>query len=298
LYLTFELLKEGLYDKAVLNYLAQFYCGATCDMKLVWQKAKEYGVNAKPLAERIITQMLFSEVMFQEEEIFEDYYAGRPYFRLKQAYLAYIARMYVVRNRQVSERMIRIMMQELAQKEYLADICKVAILKYYVGRETESAIQYILKEYFVEMCEKHMVFAFYLKYPHEWLREVQLYDKVLVEYRASMGGKVKIHYRIEREGYPADEYHSETLLPVYDDVFVKEFVLYEGETLKYYFEETNQGQQQTSEKAVCSKADIVYEDGKYGRLNLIARLSREKQYEAMVGYKQEEQVAKELFPIY
>ena len=79
---------------------------------------------------------------------------------------------------------------------------------------------------------------------------------------------------------------------------MKEFVLYEGETLKYYFEETNHGQQHTSEKAVCRKANIVYEDGKYGRLNLIARLSREKQYEAMVGYKQEEQVAKELFPIY
>ena len=267
-------------------------------MKLVWQKAKEYGVNAKALAERIITQMLFSEVMFREEEIFEDYYTGRPYFRLKQAYLAYIARMYVVRNRQISERMIRIMIQELAQKEYLADICKVAILKYYVGQEKEPAIRYMLKDYFVEMCEKHLVFAFYLKYPQDWLREVQLYDKVLVEYRGSVDGKVKIFYRIQKEGQPADEYHSETLLSVYDNVFVKEFVLYEGETLKYYFEETNQEKQFTSEKAVCSKTNIVYEEGKFGRLNLIARLSKEKQYEAMVGYKQEERVAKELFPTY
>lgn len=165
LYISFELLKEGLYDKAVLQYLAQFYCGATCDMKLVWQKAKEYGVNAKAIAERIITQMLFSEVMFGEEEIFEDYYTGRPYFRLKQAYLAYVARMYVVRQREISERMIRMMIHELTQKEYLADICKVAILKYYVGQETESALLYMLKDYFVEMCEKHLVFAFYLEYP-------------------------------------------------------------------------------------------------------------------------------------
>ena len=298
LYISFELLKEGLYDKAVLQYLAQFYCGATCDMKLVWQKAKEYGVNAKAIAERIITQMLFSEVMFGEEEIFEDYYTGRPYFRLKQAYLAYVARMYVVRQREISERMIRMMIHELTQKEYLADICKVAILKYYVGQETESALLYMLKDYFVEMCEKHLVFAFYLEYPGEWLREVQLYDKVLIEYRGSMDGKVKFFYRIQREGEPADEYHSETLLAVYDNVFVKEFVLYEGETLNYYFEETNQEKQLMSEKAVCKKTNIVYEEGKFGRLNLISRLSKEKQYEAMVGYKQEEQVAKELFPTY
>ena len=298
LYLTFELLKEGLYDKAVLNYLAQFYCGATCDMKLVWQKAKEYGVNAKAIAERIITQMLFSEVMFGEEDIFEDYYTGRPYFRLKQAYLAYVARLYVVRNREMSERMIRLMIQELAQKEYLADICKVAILKYYAGQETESALFYMLKGYFVEMCEKHMLFDFYMKYPQEWLREVQLYDKVLVEYHGVMDGKVKIFYRIQRDDFPADDYHSETLLPAYDNVYVKEFVLYEGENLRYYFEEVNQDRLLTSDKAICCKEHIVYEEGKFGRLNLISRLSKDKQYEAMIGYKQEEQVAQELFRTY
>lgn len=298
LYLTFELLKEGLYDKAVLNYLAQFYCGATCDMKFVWQKAREYGISAKAIAERIITQMLFSEVMFGEEEIFEDYYTGRPYFRLKQAYLAYVSRMYVVRNRQISEPLIRIMIHELMQKEYLADICKVAILKYYVGRETEVAIQFMLKEFFLEMCEKHMVFAFYMEYPQDWLREVQLYDKVLVEYYGVLDGKVRICYRIQRDGFEVHDYHSETLLPMYDNVFVKEFVLYEDESLKYYFEEINQEKQLVSDKAVCSKTDIVYEAGKFGRLNLISRLSKEKQYEAMVGCKQEEQVAKELFPTY
>ena len=45
--------------------------------------------------------MLFSEMMFGEEEIFADYYEGRTYFRLKQAYLAYVSREYVVCGRQV-----------------------------------------------------------------------------------------------------------------------------------------------------------------------------------------------------
>ncbi len=298
LYLTFELLKEELYDKAVLGYLAQFYCGATCDMKLVWRKAKDYGVNTKALAERIITQMLFSESMFGEEEIFEDYYAGRPYFRLKQAYLAYVARMYVVKNRRISERMIRMMVQELTQKEYLADICKVAILQYYVNQETEPALQHLLKAYLSEMCEKHMVFPFYMQFPQDWLREVQLYDKVLVDYRSHMDGRVKLYYRIQKDESSAEDYHAEILLPVYDSVYVKEIVLYEGESLQYYFEESHGSQQVTGEKAVCSKTNIIYEAGKFGRLNMISRLSRERQYEAMVGYKQEEQVAKELFPTY
>lgn len=300
LYLCFELLQEGLYDNAILTYLAQFYCGATKDMKCVWQKAKEYGVNARSIGERIITQMLFSEVMFHEEDIFEDYYKGRPYFRLKQAYLAYVARLYVVKNRILPESVLHIMIQELSQQEYLADICKVAVLKRYAGEQVEPAMEEMLKGYFEEMNRKHLVFPFYLQYPVKWLKEAQLYDKVMVEYRSEMDGKVKIVYRIlqnmEDEGEEAET--AETLLPVYDDVYVKEFVLYEGETLEYYFVEDQNEMHRAGEKARCRKEQIVYEDGKYGRLNLISRLSKEKQYEAMLHYRKEEKAAEEMFPVF
>ena len=297
LYICFELLKDGFYDKALLNYLAHFYCGATNDMKLVWQKAREYGVNTKTLSERIITQMLFSEVMFQEEEIFEDYCLGKPYFRLKQAYLAYISRMYVIRGRRMSEAMIQLMQGEYAKKEYLADICKVAILKYYADKELDAGKRDTLKDYLREMSEKQLVFPFYLSYPQDWLKEIQLYDKVVVEYQSSLGGKVKIVYRI-KSGEERTEYRAEALLPMYDNVYIKEFVLYEGETLEYYFEETVNEERIVTQQEACRKESIVYEEGKYGRLNMIQRLSREKQYEAMLLYKKEEQVAKELFPTY
>ena len=298
LYLCFELLREDLYDKALLHYLAKFYCGATGDMKLVWTKAKEYGVNTKALAERIITQMLFSENVFGEEAIFEDYYSGKPYFRLKQAYLAYVARMYVVHERFISDDMIRLMMREYRQQEFLADICKAAILKYYAGQATDSDTVWVLQEYFRDLCSKGMVFPFCLSYPQALLKEVQLYDKVMVDYCAKNGGKVKVFYRILKDGEPADEYRAETLLPIYENMHVKEFVLYEGEVLQYYFEETVQEQKIVTEKSECSKTNIVYEDGKYGRLSLISRLSREKQYEAMLHYKKEEAVARELFQTY
>ena len=298
LYVTFDLLQDGFYDKATLSYLAQFYCGATDDMKLVWRKAREYGVNTKGIAERIVTQMLFSETMFAEEEIFADYYQGKPYFRLKQAYLAYVARLYLVKGRIISKDIIRMMVQEIAQKEYLADVCKVAILKYFAGRETEGAFRDLLKDCFGDLCKKNLVFPFYLEYPQEWLREMQLYDKVVVEYRGTLGGKVKVFYRIQKEGEFADEYRAETLLPMYDDLYVKEFVLYEDEVLSYYFEEYTTDEHVSTPKQTKRKANVVYEDGKYGRLNLIARLSKGKQYEAMLLYKKEDQVAESIFKTY
>lgn len=293
LYLCFELVKRGMYDKALLNYLSHYYCGATCNMKYLWGKAREYGVVTYELAERILTQMLFSEVIFGEEEIFEDYYTEKPYFRLKQAYLAYASYQYVIRNREMSKNVFAIIMKELYEKEYLADICKAAILKYFSCKDVDSKTQEILRGYLSELCEKRIIFEFYQNYPKQWLKEVQLYDKYIVEHHAKEGNKVKIVYQIG-EG----EIHSETLCPIYDDTYVKEFTLYSGETLYYQFKEEAAGGVIASRKFHYTQEKPISYEGKYGRLNMISELREEEQLEAMLQYKREEEIAKVLFLTY
>ncbi len=64
-YICFDLFRKQQYDKVILTYLANYYCGATSDMKLLWREAKDYEVHTHKLAERILTQMLFSEELFQ-----------------------------------------------------------------------------------------------------------------------------------------------------------------------------------------------------------------------------------------
>ena len=41
----------------------------TRNMKKLWHVARDYDITTYKLSERIITQMLFSETMFGEEEI-------------------------------------------------------------------------------------------------------------------------------------------------------------------------------------------------------------------------------------
>lgn len=92
-YLCFELFRRQQYDKVTLMYLANYFCGATADMEALWKVSRDYGIPSHKLSERIITQMLFSEDMFEEEKIFEDYYlSDNVYFQVKQAYLANTAR--------------------------------------------------------------------------------------------------------------------------------------------------------------------------------------------------------------
>ncbi len=92
--------KKQQYDKATLTYLGEYFCGATRDMKRLWEVIREYEIPSYKVAERIITQMLFSENIFDEEKIFEDYYlSDTAYFRLKQAYLAFVSREYILYGR-------------------------------------------------------------------------------------------------------------------------------------------------------------------------------------------------------
>ena len=115
-------------------------------MKLLWREAREYEVHTQKLAERIITQMLFSEELFGEVPIFEEYYEEGAYFRLQQAYLAYMSREYVVEERRMSRSIIDIICKEYEKGEETIDICKIAVLKYYSTREYTTTVRKTLKK--------------------------------------------------------------------------------------------------------------------------------------------------------
>lgn len=298
LHLCFELFKRQQYDKVTLMYLANYYCGATDDMRKLWAVLKDYEIPAYKIGERIITQMVFSENLFCEEKIFEDYYlSDNAYFRLKQAYLAYVSREYVVYEREVDKCVFDIIVNECEHGEELADICKVALLKYFSNENYPADYESVLHQILREMCEKQLVFPFYMKYKESWLRELQLYDKSMVFYRAKPGSSVKLFYKMKRGMREELGYHSESLLPVFENLYVKQYILFDDERVSYYFQETNGKEITTTEKQVL-EAQNHTKTGKYGRINEMMRMSPAKRKKAMAVYKEEEKMADRLFKTY
>lgn len=296
LYLCFELFKRQQYDKVTLMYLASFYCGATRDMKAIWKVAKEYEVPVTKLGERIITQMLFSEDMFSEEEVFVDYYLnGNPYFRLKQAYLAYVSNEYVLRDRKTSAVIFDIIINELKNEDDLADICKIALLRYCAEHGYEHAAEKVLHHCLREMCEKQLVFPFYLKYKEQWLREVQLYDRIMIEYRAARGGKVRITYKMRHGDVEELGYHTESLTPVYENIYVKEFILYNDELVKYCFQETVGKKTFAQDEKILRQERKISPIGRYGKMNAMIGMGPAERKEAMINFQQELMMAEEIF---
>ena len=297
-HLCFMLYVRGQYDKVILNYLAEYYCGATKNMKRIYYTAKDYEISTKKLSERIITQMLFAEELIGEERIFEDYYMGTPYFRLKQAYLAYVSREYMIKDRKVDACIFEIILNEYRNRETLADICKLALLKYYSEQEYDEETGVLLKRYLYEMREKNLLFSFYMKYEESWLREMQLYDKTLVEYHASGNGKVRITYQLNQSEAEGMDYQSEVLTPMYENIYVKEFVLYANETLYYQFRETFGDMEMPTDRKSCEAKSPKAWIGRYGRINRMLEHSGAERREMMFEYLKEDKAAKEIFQLY
>ena len=298
-HLCFELFKKEQYDKATLMYLANYYCGATSDMKKLWKVLKDYGIPANKVGERIITQMVFSEDLFREEDIFEDYYlSDSVYFRLKQAYLAYVSREFMLRGRKTGRIVFDIIIHECEKKEELPDICKIALLKYFSTQDYTAGEEPVLHGVLREMCEKQLVFPCYLNYKESWLRENQLYDKVIIEYQATPGSRVELHYKMKQGRREELGYRMEVMTPAYENIYVKQFILYTDESISYYFKETDGRQSITTEKETLANVREASGTGKFGRLNTMAAMSPASKKKAMLLYKEEEIMAEEIYKIY
>lgn len=82
---------------------------------------------------------------------------------------------------------------------------------------------------------------------------------------------------------------------MYDNIYVKKFVLFTNETLKYYFKETIDGNSYRSDKASCTKEIKKGENGRYGRLNDILLAEGSARTAQMKAYAQEDMIAVQMF---
>ena len=294
-YLCHDLFEKGQYDKVTLTYLANYYSGSTVSMKQLWREGREYEVHTHKLGERILSQMLFTEQLYTEEAIFEEYYDGGAHLKLQQAYFAYKSREFVVEERKIKKSIIDIICREHENGAEIIDICKIAVLKYYAKREYNARIRKTLKIFLQELVHKQIYFSFFMDFEKEWLIELQLLDKTLIEYQGQKGSRVMLYYQLQREDSEAVEYSTEVLTPMYDTIFVKKFVLFANERLKYYFKETIDGNVYRSEKRIATCHRLEQEIGRYGGLNrILLNTGKERMY-AIQRYAAEDAMALQLF---
>ena len=300
--LSLQSFMEKQNNEKIILYLINYYNGPTYIMVNIWKAAREYNLDTFELEERILVQMMYSDVILDDANmIFERYYetGGRELIVL--AFITECAHRYFVNEINTSSLIFEIIQERYLSRMELNDACKLGLLRYISELTIRSKVQYRIEdELLSEYTCRNMNFAFFKKLDHELVMKYYLYDKVFLEYRANPESHVVLHYSRDEDG---EEFVAEDMPDVYDGIFVKQFVMFFGETLQYYITEEYNNQVEVTESSRIMNNDMysIKDKSRYNLINqmLISTTLQDEAslYQNMKQYDGLDEVTKRVFKI-
>ena len=113
----------------------------------------------------------------------------------------------------------------------LNDACQLALLKHFAEKtditQAELEIEDTLLKYYIY---NNMYFDFFARLDYRLLEKYFLYDKAFLQYESTPGTHVVLHYSRDEDG---EEFNSEDMVEMYDGIYVKTFVIFFGELIRY-----------------------------------------------------------------
>ncbi|MCL2718083.1 MAG: DUF5717 family protein [Lachnospiraceae bacterium] len=240
--LAFQSFKAAKYDEKILNYLINFYTGSIRKQRDIWLAGKSFGLDTFNLSERLLTQILYTGTFVGEQmEIFRDYVTGGGKGDIIKAFIIQNAYEYFANDKVIDAAIIRQMEKFVENNEVLDFICQLAFIKYFAENKEEiNDNNYHNLIYFVQnLLDQNIYFAFFKEYIGILPMMDQFIDKTIIEYRTGPGRRIMIHYLIEGK----QDYIIEPMIEMYDGIFVKQFLLFYGESISYYIAEEKEGQE-------------------------------------------------------
>lgn len=264
--------KKKKYDEQILQYLVRHYNGSIKDMRDIWKAAVDFGVDAYEISERIIVQALYTGSYIGEEmEIFNSYSRAGGKEEVISAFLSQISYDYVINEKVIDAAIFQSIRQMYREKAQIHLVCKIAYLKYYAENPEEIAeeMKEVISDFLRDLLNRKIVLPLFKSYQDYLPALHMLQDKVILEYRAKPGHRVKINYLIERDNGQEQEYCKETMKDMFSGICVKEFILFFGERLQYYITEETDGREQVTESGTISKNDSSSQLHAGSRFNLL-----------------------------
>ncbi len=270
LYLALFVFEQGLYDEVILTYLNDNFWGNISTMVTLWERMRGFKMETYALEEEILLLAMFGRVYLEEgQAILKSYVQQGGKKQIILAYISMCAFDYFLGDKAIGAYIFECLEVCMEKKWDIDRICRLALLKYYATQETltknqEKYVYEILKE-----ChEAGLRFAFFQNLP-EHVKKTYLWDdKVFVEQKFSSKAKVSIHYQIEKADGSVTPYQCELVKNMYQGIFVKEFLLFYGETLSYYFQiEIGEVCEQTQEVALSMEDMTQRGKSKYQLMN-------------------------------
>ncbi len=305
-YILISAFERGKYDEKGLVYLARHAKGPVKKLRNIWKAASGFDIDTYNVCEKMIDQTLVTGAYIGEEaQVLKEYVDGGAITETELRFLSYFAHEYFVRGRLVDDYMFDEMERIYKTEGELTDICMLAWL-YHVskdGAEFNDTEKSDIASDFIRilMIEKSIVFPFFGKFRSISTAAAQVYNQVLVEYRGTPGIKTVINYVISKQEEDPGGYSREDMVDMYGGIYVKQFVLFFGESIQYYITEEENGGPQLTESGTIGKNDVPShnENDRYAMVNDIAIANTLKDYgttmKLLEEYKYKEYLVNNLF---
>ena len=265
--LAISAFKTGKYSDLVLKYLCENYTGPTDELINLWHAADKFSISSMKLDERILEQGIYTQIEPEKiSDIFMEYYKRAGNEKLILAYISLVAHGYLHSGGCKADFIFDIIEKRFIGNRTLNDACQLALLKHFAEKtditQAELEIEDTLLKYYIY---NNMYFDFFARLDYRLLEKYFLYDKAFLQYESTPGTHVVLHYSRDEDG---EEFNSEDMVEMYDGIYVKAFVIFFGELIRYYIteEHDNSIEVKESNRLTCNN---IPGDNDHSRYNLI-----------------------------
>lgn len=265
--LAISAFKTGKYSDLVLKYLCENYTGPTDELINLWHAADKFSISSMKLDERILEQGVYTQIEPEKiSDIFMEYYKRAGNEKLILAYISLVAHGYLHSGGCKADFIFDIIEKRFIGNRTLNDACQLALLKHFAEKtditQAELEIEDTLLKYYIY---NNMYFDFFARLDYRLLKKYFIYDKAFLQYESTPGAHVVLHYSRDEDG---EEFNSEDMVEMYDGIYVKTFVIFFGELIRYYIteEHDNSIEVKESNRLTCNN---IPGDNDHSRYNLI-----------------------------
>lgn len=265
--LAISAFKTGKYSDLVLKYLCENYTGPTDELINLWHAADKFSISSMKLDERILEQGIYTQIEPEKiSDIFMEYYKRAGNEKLILAYISLVAHGYLHSGGCKADFIFDVIEKRFIGNRTLNDACQLALLKHFAEKtditQAELEIEDTLLKYYIY---NNMYFDFFARLDYRLLEKYFLYDKAFLQYESTPGTHVVLHYSRDEDG---EEFNSEDMVEMYDGIYVKTFVIFFGELIRYYIteEHDNSIEVKESNRLTCNN---IPGDNDHSRYNLI-----------------------------
>ena len=265
--LAISAFKTGKYSDLVLKYLCENYTGPTDELINLWHAADKFSISSMKLDERILEQGIYTQIEPEKiSDIFLEYYKRAGNEKLILAYISLVAHGYLHSGGCKADFIFDIIEKRFIGNRTLNDACQLALLKHFAEKtditQAELEIEDTLLKYYIY---NNMYFDFFARLDYRLLKKYFIYDKAFLQYESTPGTHVVLHYSRDEDG---EEFNSEDMVEMYDGIYVKAFVIFFGELIRYYIteEHDNSIEVKESNRLTCNN---IPGDNDHSRYNLI-----------------------------